>query len=177
LYRTPVEYYHIVNSKGENQFYTPATGEVLSRFDPELSSSTELVMLFMSGHIDDLGLGYFGYKGGPSVKEDGYTKKNFTSQDPSRPSVEIVYENYLPIYCAYTAPDGKLLSKKYLGNYERFGRFMLPLRITDISYGKGRDSTVTRTIYSSVRIDQDDPAFDFTVPADAKPMKLEEAAK
>jgi len=172
-----VEYYHIVNSKGENQFYTPATKEVLSRYDPDLSSNNELVMLFLSGRIDDLGLGYLGYKAGPASREDGYIKKNFTAQDPTLPSVEIVYENYLPIYCAYTAPDGKIINKKYLGNYERFGRFVLPLRITDISYGKDRDSTVTRTIYSSVRIDQDDPAFDFTVPADAKPMKLEETAK
>lgn len=177
LYKTPVEYYHIVNAKGENQIYTPSTGEVLSRYDSELGSGTELIMLFLNGRIDDLGLGYFGYRPGPASKEEGYTKKTFTSQDPSRPKVEIVYEDYLPIYCAYTAPDGKLLSKKYLGNYERFGRFVLPLRITDIEYGKGRDSIVTRTIYSSVRIDQDDPAFSFTVPADAKPMKIEEPAR
>ena len=177
LYKTPVEYYYIANAKGETQFYTPSSGEVLSKYDPELSSNTELAMLFLSGHIDDLGLGYFGYRAGAPTREDGYIKKTFTSPTPSRPSVEIVYENYLPIYCAYTAPDGKLISKKYLSDYQRFGRLVLPLRITDISYGSGKDSTVVRTIYSGVKVDGDNPAFDFQVPVDAKPMKLEGASK
>ena len=173
LYKTPLKYYYIANAKGETQLYNPSSGEVLNQYDPDLSSNTDLVMFFMSGRIDDLGLGYMGYKATSTSKEDGYVKKNFTSRDPGRPSVEIVYENYLPIYCAYTAADGKLMSKKFLGDYKRYGRFTLPCRITDISYGSGRDSTVVRTIYSSVKVDEDDPAFNFTVPADAKPMKLE----
>ena len=177
LYKTPTEYYHVTNSKGETQFYFPSSGEVLSKYDQSLSSNTELVMLFLSGHIDDLGLGYFGYKAGPPSREDGYVKKTFTSPNPSQATVEIVYENYLPIYCGYTAPDGKLISKKYLSNYQRFGRMVLPLRITDISYGQGRDSTVVRTIYSGVKVDEENPAFDFQVPADAKPLKLEGAKK
>jgi len=175
LFKTPVKYYFIANAKGEAQFYTPDTGEVLSQYSPDLSSNTELAMLFMSGRIDDLGLGQFGYKAGPPSREDGYIKKTFTPSDPSKPLVEIVYENYLPIYCAYMAPDGKILSKKYLDEYSRFGRFVLPLRITDISYGKDRDSSVVRTIYSDVKVDVDNPNFDFQVPADAKPMKLENA--
>ena len=177
LFKTPVEYYFLTNSNGEAQFYTPSTGEVLSRYDPELSSHSDLVMLFLSGRIDDLGLGYMGYKAGATTREEGYVKKTFKHSDPSRPSVEIVYEDYLPIYCAYTNPGGKLLSRKYLDNYQRFGRFVLPLRITDISYGNGRDSTVVRTIYSNVKVDAEDPNFDFRVPADAKPMKIEGASK
>ena len=177
LFKTPVEYYVLTNTKGDAQFYTPSTGEVLSRYDPELSSHSDLVMLFLSGRIDDLGLGYMGYKAGASTKEEGYVKKTFKHPDPTRPSVEIVYEDYLPIYCAYTAPGGKLLSKKYLDNYKTYGRFVLPLRITDISYGTGRDSTVVRTTYSNVKVDADDPNFDFRVPADAKPMKIEGASK
>lgn len=177
LFRSPYSYYAVSNSKGEIQIYNPGTNEVLSRIDDSMSSNTELVMLFMSGHIDDLGLGFFGYKATGTSRDGEYLKKVFTSPDTQKPKVEIVYENYLPIYCEYTSPEGKCLSKKYLSEYRNFGRFTLPVRITDISYGKGRDSTVTRTIYSSVRPDVDDPAFDFTVPADAKPMKLEEPAK
>ena len=55
-----------------------------------------------------------------------------------------------------------------------------PLQVTvptDILYGEKRDSSVTRIIYSNVKVDVDDPAFDFEVPADAKPMPIPEAAK
>ena len=177
LYKTPLQYYSISNAKGEYQLYNPSTNEVMSQYDPSLSSTTELVSIFMSGRVDDLGLGYLGYRLSETGREDGYVKKSFSHPDPLLPKVNIVYENYLPIYCEYISSEGKTISRKYLSNFQQFGRMMLPLRSTDISYGSGRDSTVVRTIYSSVRIDTDDPAFDFTVPADAKPMKLDAPAK
>ena len=173
LFRTPLSYYMLSNAKGEIKLYKPDTNEVLSDVDQAMSSNTELVSIFLNGRIDDLGLGWFGYKAGAASREDGLVKKTFTPSDAGLPVVEIVYENYLPIYCAYTAPDGKLLSKKYLSDYKTYGRFILPQRITDISYGKNRDSTIVRTLYSSVKIDADDPNFDFQIPADAKPMKLD----
>lgn len=177
LFRKPMEYFVVTNPKGEMKVYEPSAGEVYTETDPSLSSAAELVWLFMSGRIDDLGLGAYGYKASSSSREDGLVKKTFKPADVTRPLVEIVYENYLPIYCAYTAPDGKLLSKKYLSNYQRFGRFTLPLRVTDIAYGTGRDSSVVRTLYSSVKVDVDDPAFAFEVPADAKPMQLPRGSK
>ena len=177
LFRTPLTYYVVSNAKGEVQVYRPDTNEILPQTDKSLSSNTELVSMFMQGRIDDLGLGFFGYKVTATTRDDGYIKKTFTSADTQLPVVDIVYEDYLPIYCEYTAPDGKLLNKKYLSDYQRFGRFILPCRMTDIAYGDKRDSSVTRTIYSNVRIDVDDPAFDFTVPADAKPMPMPDNAK
>ena len=177
LFRTPVEYYHVTNIKGETQFYIPASNQVMSQYDPSLSSNTELVMIFLGGHIDDLGLGQFGYRASALTREEGYVKRTFTASDPQYPDVEIVYEDYLPIYCAYTGKDGKLISKKYLSDYKQFGRFVLPLRVTDISYGNKRDSSIVRTLYSSVKVDVDDPNFDFQIPADAKPMKLDVPAK
>ena len=53
----------------------------------------------------------------------------------------------------------------------------MPMRMTDINYGEGKDSSVVRTLYSSVKVDVDDPAFSFQVPADATPMKLPEASR
>ena len=91
--------------------------------------------------------------------------------------MEIVYEDWLPIYCEYTGRDGKLLSKKYLSNYQRIGHMVMPLRVTDISYGTKKDSSVVRTLYSGVQVDQDDPNFNFEVPAGAKPMELPETGK
>lgn len=177
LFHKPISYYTVANQKGEMQLYNPSTNEVMTQIDPSLSTNTDLVALFMNGRIDDLGLGWFGYKATSTDKDGQYAKKTFTSEDPSKPNVEIVYENWLPIYCAYTGKDGKLLSKKYLSNYQYYGRFVLPLRVTDIAYGTKRDSSVVRTIYSDVRVDQDDPNFNFEVPAGAKPMELPDPGK
>ena len=173
LFRSPSSYYHVANTKGETKIYNPATNEVLSQYDPTLSSNGELIMLFLSGRIEDLGLGQFGYRAVRTEREDGYVKKYYSPADVQLPTVQIVFEDYLPIYCEYTTAGGALLSKKYLSDYQRHGRLMLPQRITDISYDERKDSSVVRTIYSNVRIDQDDPAFDFQVPVDAKPMKLD----
>ena len=173
----PLPYYVVSNSKGEMNLYKPDTNEVLSDYDPSFSSNTELIMLFMSGRIDDLGLSSFGYKAGSATREEGFVKKSFKSPDTTKPDVEIVYENYLPIYCEYTAQDGRLLSKKYLSDYKTYGRFILPQRVTDITYGVKRDSSIVRTLYSNVKVDVDDPNFDFQIPADAKPMKLDAPAQ
>ncbi|MBO6169500.1 MAG: hypothetical protein J6O51_05960 [Bacteroidales bacterium] len=171
-FKKPTTYYVVTNSKGEMQFYYPATNEVYTQIDQAFSSTGELVWLFMSGRIDDLGLGAYGLKQTSTSREDGYIKKTFSSSDPTKPVVEIVYENYLPIYCAYTSPEGKLLSKKYLSDYQRFGRFTLPLRVVDINYGSKKDSSVVRTLYSSIKVDEDAPEFSFEVPSDATPLQL-----
>ena len=177
LFRKPYTYYVVSNSKGEVQIYRPDTNEILPQTDKSLSSNTELISLFMQGRIDDLGLGFFGYKVTATGRDEGYIKKTFTTADTQMPVVNIVYEDYLPIYCEYIAPEGKMLSKKYLSDYKHYGRFILPCRTTDILYGEKRDSSVTRIIYSNIKVDVDDPNFDFEVPADAKPMPIPEAAQ
>ena len=177
LFHKPYTYYVVANAKGETQLYRPDTREVLTQVDKSLSSNTELISMFMQGHIDDLGLGFFGYKVTATTRDEGYIKKSFTPADTQLPLVTIVYEDYLPIYCEYTTPDGRLMDKKYLSDYQTFGRFILPCRTTDIAYGEKRDSSVTRTIYKNVRIDTDDPNFSFEVPADAKPMAIPEQPK
>lgn len=177
LFKKPLSYYMVSNVKGELQVYNPGTNEVYTQIDASMSSNAEPVQLFMTGRIDDLGLGYYGYKLGGTTREDGYIRKTYTPSDPSLPTVAIVSENYLPIYCEYTAADGKLLSKKYLSDYKSYGRFTMPTRITDISYGKDRDSSVVRTVYSSIKVDVDDPSFSFSVPADARKVKLEASSK
>ena len=45
---------------------------------------------------------------------------------------------------------------------------MLPTRATSITYTSPKDSSVMRTIYSDIKVDGDDPLFDFQVPSNAK---------
>lgn len=172
----PEEYFVITNSKGEMKMYIPRTNEVLMENSASLSSKDELVSIFMSGRADDLGLGAYGYRLQSSTREDGYIKKTFTSPaDNQYPTVEIVYDNFLPIYCGYMDASGKTVRKVYFSRYAPAGRMMFPNRMTDITYTSPKDSTVARTVYSNILVDQEDPMFDFEVPANAKVVTIKEA--
>ena len=171
----PEEYYVVTNSKGEMKMFMPRTNEVLMENSSGLSSQDELISLFMSGRVDDLGLAAYGYKLQSTAREDGYIKKTFTASGKAEyRSVEIVFENFLPIYCGYQDESGKTVRKTYLSKYTPAGRMMLPTRMTEISYVSAKDSTVARTIYSNIKVDQDDPMFSFEIPSNAKVITLKE---
>lgn len=172
----PDEYYVMTNSKGEMKMFMPRTNEVLMENSSDLSSRDELISIFMSGRVDDLGLAAFGYALSSTTREDGYIKKTFTTaQKKKYPSIEIVFESFLPIYCGYLDASGKTVRKTYFSKYAPVGRMMFPTRMTEINYTSPKDSTVARTVYSNIKVDQDDPMFRFEVPSDAKVVKLKQA--
>ena len=66
--------------------------------------------------------------------------------------------------------SGNVLRKMYLSQYTRGSRLVFPTRVTEVTYNREKhDSTVVRTIYSSISTEGTDPHFDFQVPAGAKP--------
>ena len=165
----PQDYIVVTNVKGESKMYIPSTNEVVVDNSASMTSQDELISVFMGGRAEDLGLGMYGYRLQSTTREDGLVKKTFvTDKAGSIPKVEIVYENFLPIYCGYIDASGKTVSKTYYSNYAPAGRTMLPCRTTSITYASPKDSSVMRTIYSNIRVDVDDPLFDFEVPANAK---------
>ncbi|MDO5442411.1 MAG: hypothetical protein Q4G10_01945 [Bacteroidia bacterium] len=171
----PEEYYVLTNANGEMKMYMPKTNEVLMENSSGLSSRDELISIFMSGRADDLGLAAYGYKLQSTVREEGYIKKTFTSTSKQEsPTVEIVYENFLPIYCGYLNDGGRTVRKVYFSKYALEGRIMLPTRMTEINYVSTKDSTVARMVYSNIQVDKDDPMFDFQIPADAKVITLKD---
>lgn len=172
----PEEYIVITNTKGEMKMFNPKTNEVMMENASGLSSQDELISIFMSGRADDMGLAAYGYKLQSTVREEGYLKKTFTTTNRQEsPAVEIVYENFLPIYCGYLNDGGRTVRKVYLSSYKLEGRLMLPTRMTEINYVSAKDSTVSRVIYSNIQLDKDDPMFDFQIPANAKVVTLKEA--
>jgi len=165
----PQDYIVVTNVKGETKMYIPSTNEVVVDNSASLTSQDELISLFMSGRAEDLGLGLFGYRLQSTTREDGLVKRTYvTDKSGDIPKVEIVYDNFLPIYCGYLDASGKAVSKTYYSNYTPAGRLMLPCRTTSITYTSPRDSSVMRTIYSNIQVDRDDPLFEFEVPAGAK---------
>ena len=165
----PQDYIVVTNLKGETRMYIPSTNEVVVDNSASLTSQDELISVFMSGRAEDLGLGLFGYRLQSTAREDGLVKKTYvTDKSGDIPKVEIVYDNFLPIYCGYIDASGRTVSKTYYSDYAPAGRTMLPRRTTSITYTSPKDSSVMRTIYSNLRVDEDDPLFDFEVPANAK---------
>lgn len=169
-FKSPVEYYMTTNLLGENQLYMPQTNEVISETNKDNGAMTELLYIFMSGHADDLALGLSGYKLSSTQREEGgLIKRVYTLiSGPQNAKVEVVYENFLPIYSAYYDEGGKVIRKNYFSQYDRSTRMVFPMRVTTIDYGSKRDSTVVRSVYSNLKLDGDDPKFDFVVPSDAK---------
>lgn len=163
---TPEEMFVVTNPLGEARVYFPKTGKDNAGENIGLSSRDELLFLFLSGRVDDLGVTQDGYRLVSTANEDGLLKKTFVSEkNGNLPRVEIVYQNYLPIYLAYLDPSGKAVNKTYFSNYSYFQRFVFPCRVTNITYPTPRDSSVTRTLYSNLKVDVDDPLFDYDIPA------------
>lgn len=174
VFDSPGRYYTVTNPDGEFQLYMPETNEVYSERREDFSDRDDLLYLFLSGHSGDMGLGLYGYKlSGTEREGDGLLKRTYVPVTPGKGAskVELVLENYLPIYLAYYNAGGAVVSRTYLSSYSRFQNLMLPLRVTSVQYTSKKDSTLVRTLYSNVRLDADDPMFDFRVPADAKPVK------
>lgn len=164
----PQDYILLTNMKGETRMYIPSTNEVIVDNSATLTSQDELIAVFMSGRSEDLGLGMYGYRLQGTTREDGLVKKTYvTDKAGDIPKVEIVYENFLPIYCGYLDASGRTITKTFYSKYVPAGRLMLPTRTTSITYTQ-KDSSVVRTIYSDIKVDDDDPLFDFQVPSGAK---------
>ena len=180
VFDSPSRYYTVTNPNGEFQLYIPGTNEVYSERKEDFSDRDDLLYLFLSGRSDDMGLGLYGYKLSSTTREeDGLLKRTYVPVAPGKGAskVELVLENYLPIYLAYYNEGGAVVSKTYLSSYTRFPNLVLPLRVTSVQYTSKKDSSLVRTIYSNVRLDGQDPMFDFRVPSDAKPLKQSPSGK
>jgi len=170
-FTVPEEYFVITNSFGEAKVYIPSRNEATVFKDSSFSSKNELLYYFLTNKVDDLGLKGLGFTLA-STKADGkIIVKTYLSnkkEHQNAPKIEMAYENNLPIYCAYFNPKGEIIRKIYYSNYAYYAQFVLPTRITDISYHSPNDSIVKREIYSNIQIDGNNSLFEYEIPASAK---------
>ena len=181
VYEGNPSYYALTNLEGEFRAYFPASNEVYTDRKEDFSSKDDVFYLFLSGKSDDMGLASYGYRLSGSVMEDGLLKRTYVPDNPSTAKgvskVEIVLENYLPIYIGYYNDKGALVSKTYLSSFARYKSVMLPRRITSIAYTAKKDSTITRTLYSNIRVDGNEPMFRFRIPENARTLKAPKTQK
>ena len=62
VFHSPELAYIISNPKGEVQIYRPSAKEVISEVKEDFSDRDDLLYLFLTGRVDDMGLAGYGYK-------------------------------------------------------------------------------------------------------------------
>ena len=172
-FTVPEEYFIVTNSFGETKAYIPSKNEVTVFNDKTFSSENELLYYFFSNKIDDLGLKELGFTVTSIRTDNDNIVKTYTSDKNEYKNIskiEMVYENYLPVYCAYFNPKGEITRKIYYSNYSHYSQLTLPTRITEIVYNSPVDSIVKREIYSNIKLNNatNNTLFEYEVPASAK---------
>ena len=71
VFHSPELAYIISNPKGEVQIYRPSAKEVISEVKEDFSDRDDLLYLFLTGRVDDMGLAGYGYKLVSSKQEEG----------------------------------------------------------------------------------------------------------
>ena len=173
-YYSSPDFVTVVNPFGEVKTYYPESNEVAYEQVPELSSKRTLIYYFTNNFIEDLGLVDEGFRLVSNEFDGQYYVT--TWQPPSTlkgiVTVKMVFENGLPIYSEYQASKENILKKIYYTNYKDFRQFRLPMNIVEISYIPSKDSIISRTSFSDVKVSwsDDSPYFNFKIPEDAKPI-------
>lgn len=172
----PLEYLAITNDKGEFKMYDIKANTVSQMQGADFSSENSFVHDFLRGNTNDMGLRALGFKLKNSKVEDNLVITNWTPSlqaDPKISRVELVHENYAPIYMAFFGKKDKPLSKIYYYNYKRTGDLNLPLTITEFQYHPNGDSSITKKTYSDILTNEqvDEKWLNFKIPENAKIVK------
>lgn len=165
----------ISNDKGELSIYNNRDNTVFYRQGLEYSSQTNLIYFFLQGKVQDLGLRDLGFQQMNNEFRDGLT---ITQWFPPAQLyhlfnyIELVHEDFLPIYAAYYDPRKNLVKKVFYSDYQVYGDVVLPLRVTEFNY-VGKDSIINRVQFRDVQINRSaqSPWFNYEIPSNAKIIK------
>ncbi len=175
-YIYPENYIFISNKYGETKIYYPDKNQVEIKVDEMLSSENNLLFYFTSNQTYDMGLKSLKFKINETHFEEDLM---ITLWSPPTELLEkinkikIVHKDYLPIYTAYFNNKNQITKKIFYSKYENFTKFSIPCLITEFNFLENGDSTVSKIIYSDIKIGRDANGnlFDFEIPSDAKILK------
>lgn len=163
----------ITNRYGELAIYNPGKNTVFRTQSLEYSSQNNLIFYFLHGKIHDLGLGEMGFRQQKIEFEDGLMITHWSP--PSSINhlisyVELVHDDYVPIYAGYYDAGGELVKKVYYSDYEYYPDLILPTTLTEFNYLATGDSIINRVRFSDIRINRQAVSswFDFEIPEDAR---------
>ncbi len=171
-FTSPTEIILIVNDKGEAQHYNVKKNSVFSYQDESLSSNTQTLYYFFTGKTQDLGLPAAGFRLMKTRKEDKLVIAEWAPINPRNDiqKIELVYDNFLPIYAGYTNNGGAILKKVYFSDYYHSSKMSIPQKITEINYLEDKDSLINQTRYFNIKEDNQaiSDFFQYKVPKNAK---------
>jgi hypothetical protein len=168
----PKNHIKISNRLGEVKTYFPDENLVSLKQNQLYSSENELISYFLSNNYYDLGLSSEGFTVA-STKMDGQNRV-VTWVSPAGlkqiGKVDLVFEEDRPIYAAYYNSSGKVVRKIYYYNYQVFSNFILPAKVSQITFTSEKDSIIQRNTWSEIKISTvaNSSYFGFKIPEDAK---------
>jgi len=167
----PEEHIKISNRLGEAKIFYPASNRVSLKQNRYFSSENELIWYFLSNNYHDLGLSDEGFRVTGTHMDGNYQVVTWTAPVGMKviSRVELVFENGQPVYSAYYNTGGEIIRKIYYYQYEIYSDFMMPMKVTQISYTPDGDSIIQRNTWSSLKgsVLPDSDFYHFKIPEDA----------
>ena len=171
-YIQPAHQVMITNNKGEVSIYNEKENTVSYEQGVEYSTESGLIHFFLQGKTQDLGLTDLGFHQMSTRFEDGLV---ITEWFPPASlyhlfnRIELVHEDFKPIYAGYYDAQRNLAKKVYYSDFQYIGDVYLPTLITEFNY-VGNDSIINRIRFSDIRVNHQalSPWFNFEIPSDAK---------
>ena len=170
----PLEYILLTNNKGELSIYNPKDNVVNQQQGSIYSIESSQLYYFITHEVADMGLKKMNYSiQKTSIEKDLIItewKTNLQAKKGDIEKVKLVHRNQNPIYMSYIDTKGKTLRKVYYSGYQNIGNILFPTSTTEIVYEKGKDSTINKTVYSDILINESATSkyFDYKIPADAR---------
>lgn len=173
---SPLEYLVITNNKGELTMYDIKENSIMQSQAADFNSENSFIHDFLNGKTNDMGLRSRGFQMTSTKVEENMVITNWTPPvelASKMHRVEIVHENYSPIYMAFYGKKEKLISKIFYYNYRKTGDLNIPLTITEFQYHPNGDSTITKRAYSEIKINEqvDEKWLNYKIPDNAKIVK------
>jgi len=168
----PQNHIKISNRLGEVKIYFPEKNSVKLLQNQFFSSENELIYYFLSNNFYDLGLAKEGFAVSDSHFDGKYQVVTWNSPVGMKKitKVVLVFENDHPVYSAYFEMNGRIVRKIFYYNYQVFRNFIMPMKVTQISYLSEKDSVIQRNTWSAIKFSGTPSSvyFNFKIPDDAK---------
>lgn len=169
---SPKNHVKISNRLGEVKIYFPEENLVTLKQDQFFSSENELAYFFLTNNYYDLGLAKEGFAVSDTKMDGEHQIVTWTAPSGLKQvvQVELVFEGDRPVYAAYFNLNRSIIRKIYYYNYEVFGSFIFPMKVTQISYTSEKDSVIQRNTWSDVHVAAIPGSgyFNYKIPDDAK---------
>ena len=175
-YSEPIEQYILNTSKGEISIYSPEKNTVQQQVNYLYSTETTQFYYFLNNQKTDLGLRGMGF-----INKNTKFEKDLmisTWLPPTRVAkqikeIELVHQGLNPIYTKYIGAGGNVIKKIYYYQYQNVGGIDFPLAVTQIDYFSTKDSVISKTSYTDVKINEavNSKLANFVIPSNAKTLK------